>query len=160
MPNTQASMNPRTIRYLREQLRFAVLDLDAALQVPPGTIAAAEEGKIELDQKTVLRLRHMVNAVAMSGLMPDRRHLGMCIRQARVALGKTQKEVAMGCGMGQAQYARIEQTKNPTHQSVCAIAKALGVPPAWIYGAKPLTDNMDYGIIPTSSDSPQKTPEK
>lgn len=155
MPNTQITMNARTIKYIRVQLRFQHTDLDAALVLPPGTIAAAERGELSLEPKTILRIRHLVKAAEMAGMVPDRRHLGMMIRQARVSMALTQNYVATRAGISQTHFSNIEGSANPRLSTVIRIAAAMEIPVDWILRGTVLTEDLDLSIIPKSADKTQ-----
>lgn len=126
------TMRPETLKYLRRQLRFMAPDLDVRLNLPPGTIDAAEEGKAHLPPKAILELRALVTIAERTLAIPDRRHLGMVIRQARVALGLTQTQVADLAGMARTQYNKLEQQPSVTIPTLNKIAKAMGIPTVWI----------------------------
>jgi DNA-binding XRE family transcriptional regulator len=156
MPTT-GTMRPITIKYIRYQLRISARDLDDLIQVPPGTIESAEDGTVQLAPAAIGRLRHQIKLRENAGTIPERPHLGMLIRQARVAMGLTQTEVAARVGLGQSTYARLEQSVSPKLRTVQRIAVALEIPLEWILrGTVPLTGKMDGGILPdATSDSPQ-----
>ena len=129
-------MSATIVTYLRKQLRFQTADLDKALDVSPGTVAAAEAGTTPLDAGTVLRLRELVRIAERSQQIPESVHIGMLIRQARTSLRKTQKDVAAGAGMSQAQYSLTEKSASPTTRTLYRIAKAMGIPADWILRGK------------------------
>jgi DNA-binding XRE family transcriptional regulator len=160
MPNTQITMNGRTIMYIRKQLRFQHSDLDGALKLEPGTIAAAENGEITLEPTVILRLRHLIKSAEMAGMVPERRHIGMMIRQARVGMGMTQQYVCDRAGLGQQHLSNIEREANPKISTILRIAAAMEIPVEWILRGEVLTDDLDLSIIPKSADkttSPSET---
>jgi DNA-binding XRE family transcriptional regulator len=132
-------MNSRTIAYIRQQLRFQAPDLDEVLDLPPGTVAAAEKGETKLEPAVVMKLRHYITLAEQAGNLPQR-HIGMLIRQARVAMGLTQKEVAEKCGMSQTTLSAVERATNPRYSTIQRVADAIGVPWEWILRGKPLNE--------------------
>lgn len=142
MPNNSACMSPRTITYIRKQLRFQAPDLDEVIGLPPGTIAAAEKGETKLEPAAVMKLRHYITLVEHTGNLPQR-HIGMLIRQARVAMGLTQKEVAEKCGMSQTTLSAVERATSPRYSTIQRVADAIGVPWDWILRGKPLAEGLD-----------------
>lgn len=152
---SNATMRPQTLAYLRHQLRLTPGDLDIALHIPPGTVAAAEAGKATLTSEVILRLRNMVHIAETAGQLPERMHLGMLIRQARVAMGLTQTELANRIGIRQNTYSAMEGAANVSLTNLRRVAKALEIPADWILrGTVPLTDILNAGTIAPQSDSP------
>jgi DNA-binding XRE family transcriptional regulator len=106
-------------------------------------MVAAEEGRGLLAPEAALRLRHLVKVAETAGNIPERPHLGMLIRQARVAMGRTQTELADSIGIRQSTYARLEQAINPRFATVQRVAAALKIPVQWILrGEVPLADSL------------------
>jgi DNA-binding XRE family transcriptional regulator len=151
---TTATIGPKTIAYIRQQLGLAAVDLDSLLQVPEGTVEDAEADRVPLQPDVVLRLRHQVKIREHAGTLPEQRHIGTLLRQARTAMGLTQSEVAERVGMNQSTYARLEQSAGPKLATIQRIATALEIPVDWILrGTTPLTRSGEGAILP-STDSP------
>jgi predicted transcriptional regulator len=125
-------MRPQTVSYLRRQLRLNEADLDDQLRVPPGTIAAAEAGTLSLSEPVIMRLRHIIKVAEMANAIPERQHIGMLIRHARVALGLSQQAIAQKIGMTQPTFAKLETAASPRISTLQRIAAAMGIPVDWI----------------------------
>jgi DNA-binding XRE family transcriptional regulator len=144
-PPPGLSIGPRTLKSLRRALRFHEADLDAALQLPPGSYAAAEAGTIRLGGPTVIRLRRMVEAAEDAGNIPTTCRAGPLLRQARIAKGMTQAEVAEKCGWNQARVSRLEMAESPRVGSASKYAAALGLTLEFVRGVMPQTETRENG---------------
>lgn len=140
-------MRPSTLAYIRRNLAVTAEQLDTDLGLPPGTIADAEAGELDLSEPIIMAIRNRIAAREAMGTIPDRLHFGMLIRQARVAMGLSQQAVADKAQINQAAYSRIEGSVNPRFSTVQRVAAAIGIPVDWILkGNVPLTDDYLTGI--------------
>jgi DNA-binding XRE family transcriptional regulator len=153
-----AGMNPRTLEDMRAKLRFQIPDLDAALNLPAGTVDAAIAGTTPLTPPVVMRLRDLIRTAEGAGVIPDRPHVGMLIRAARVSKGLSQQVVADRAGMTASRYCRVESARQPSFHTTIRVANALGVEVDWIlWGKVGSTHSSGCGIMSEdSTDSPSQ----